>query len=77
MEWLYGIGITTIVALQAWILIEIISLKVKTASYDLQMGRLVSDAESEKETRKRSNERIDLRFNEFDQRLRAVESRHQ
>lgn len=66
MEWLYGIGITTIIALQGWILVEIISLKVKAAGYDSQFGRLVSDAESEKGTRKRIHD-------DFERRLRTLE----
>lgn len=66
MEWLYGISAATIISLLAWILVEIIGLKVKLAGYDAQMGRLVSDAESEKGTRKRIHE-------DFERRLRAVE----
>lgn len=66
MEWLYGIGITTVVSLQAWILIEIISLKTKGAGYDAQLGRIVSDIESEKGTRKRIHE-------DFEARLRTLE----
>lgn len=55
-----------IVALQSWILLEILRLRVQTARFDQQISRLVSDAESEKETRKRLHEG-------FEFRLRAVE----
>lgn len=66
MEWLYGIGITTVIALQGWILVEIIGLKLKGAAHDSQLGRLVSDAESEKGTRKRIHD-------DFERRLRTLE----
>lgn len=68
MEWLYILA-TTIIALQGWILVEVIGLKMKSAGYDAQLGRLVSDAESEKETRKRTNSTID-------ERLRNLERHH-
>lgn len=40
---------------------------------ETQMGRLVSDAQSEKGTRSRSNDRIDKRFDGMEKRLRYVE----
>lgn len=69
MEWLYGIVVTAIISLQVWILLEIVALKIKVAGYDAQLGRLVSDAESEKGTRKRVNDDIE-------RRLRALEHHH-
>lgn len=68
MEWLYILA-STIIALQGWILVEVIGLKMKSAGYDAQLGRLVSDAESEKETRKRTNSTIE-------ERLRNLERHH-
>lgn len=65
MEWLYILA-STIIALQGWILVEVIGLKMKTAGYDAQINRLVSDADSEKGTRKRLHD-------DFEKRLRAVE----
>lgn len=40
---------------------------------EAQVGRLVSDAESEKETRKRANADIHERFEKFDERMRKME----
>lgn len=68
MEWLYILA-STIIALQGWILVEVIGLKMKSAGYDAQINRLVSDADSEKGTRKRANADIDAR-------LRNLERHH-
>lgn len=68
-EWLVPILFGVIISLQGWILLEIIRLKVSAAGYDIQLGRIVSDIESEKGTRKR----IHI---EFDTRLRALEIPH-
>lgn len=40
---------------------------------ETQVNRLVSDAESEKDTRKRSNQDITTRFEKTDERIRSLE----
>lgn len=50
---------------QLWLIYEVMSLK---ATNKLRFGRIESDIESEKETRKRRNE-------SFDARLHAVETK--
>lgn len=57
------------IALQSWILLEIVKLKMAQSGYDSQLGRIVSDIESEKDTRKRLHDK-------FDDRLRALEIHH-
>lgn len=70
MEAVISIGIGTILALEGWILLEIIKLKVSGGQTDTQMKRIVSDIESEKGTRKRVNE-------DFERRLRALEMKEE
>lgn len=68
-EWLLLISGTIlgiVVALQTWILLEIVKLKVSLSEHRMQIGRIVSDTESEKETRKRVH-------SNFETRLRALE----
>lgn len=59
----------TLVGLQSWILLELVSLKVSIAQSTTQINRIVSDAESEKGTRKRIHE-------DFERRLRILETHH-
>lgn len=40
---------------------------------EMQVGRIVSDAESEKDTRRRRNQSIETRFEQVESRLRALE----
>lgn len=68
MQWLITVPLTIVVALQSWILLEIIKLKIKTAEYRFQIGRLVSDIESEKGTRLRLHA-------DFESRLRRLENK--
>lgn len=70
MNELFTIAAGVIVALQGWILLEIISLKVNIGRHDTQIGRIVSDIESEKGTRKRTNSDIETR-------LRVLERHHE
>lgn len=70
MEWLYAIVVSSVLALQGWILLEIIGLKVTLSQHDQQIKRVVSDQESEKGTRKRSND-------DFEGRLRVLERHHE
>lgn len=65
-EVLFSILAGVIIALQSWILIEIIGLKVWRAAADAQLGRLVSDAESEKGTHQRVHA-------DYEARLRVLE----
>lgn len=65
-EWLQIVFCSTMIALQSWILLEIVKLKMAQSGYDSQLGRIVSDIESEKDTRKRLHDK-------FDDRLRALE----
>jgi hypothetical protein len=66
MEWLYGLGAATGLGLLGWILIEVIGVKVKLAAYDMQINRLVSDADSEKHNHRDKH-------SEFDRRLAVLE----
>lgn len=68
-DWLQIIFCTTMLSLQAWILLEIVKLKMTQVAYDIQLKRIVSDIESEKGTRKRLHEN-------FENRLRALEFSH-
>lgn len=71
MPWYVPIGLffaSIIVALQSWILLELLRLRDKTNANETQYNRLVSDVESEKDTRARLH--ID-----FETRLRALERR--
>lgn len=70
MEWLYSIGVASVLALQGWILLEVIGLKVTLSQHDQQIKRCVSDQESEKGTRKRMN-------HDIEQRLRVLEKHHE
>lgn len=72
-EWLQASVLSVVVGLQAWILVEIVGLKVKQAKADEkfdgfkdQLGRIVSDIESEKDTRARLH-------TDFETRLRTLE----
>lgn len=49
------------------------TINERLATVEAQVARLVSDAQSEKGTRSRSNDRIDKRFDEVEKRLRCVE----
>lgn len=55
-----------IIALQSWILLEIVRLKVSVSRGDTQLNRIVSEIESEKGTRKRLHA-------DFERRLRTLE----
>lgn len=55
-----------IISIQSWILLEIVRLKVSLGKHDDQIGRFLSDVESEKDTRKRVHQ-------DFERRLRALE----
>jgi hypothetical protein len=48
-------------------------LSERVVRVETQMGRLVSDAESEKDTRRRVNQSIDQRFAATDLRLNKIE----
>jgi len=60
---------SVVIGLQAWILLEIIRLKVNVAEDKIQLGRISSDIESEKGTRKRLHD-------SFEARLRVLENHH-
>lgn len=66
MEWLYGLVVATIIALQSYILLKLITLEIQLVELRVQVGRLVSDTESEKGTRKRIHD-------DFESRLRNLE----
>lgn len=66
MEWIYSIAVLTIIALQSWILQKLIGLEMVLTRHDSQIGRIVSDAESEKGTKTRIN--LD-----FERRIRRLE----
>lgn len=69
-DWLQVLLATIVISLQTWILLEIIKLKVSQTRSDVQLGRIVSDIESEKGTRKRLHD-------DFETRLRTLEhARH-
>lgn len=70
MNELVAVGLTAVLAVEGWILIELIALKIKLAKYETQLLRIVSDIESEKGTRRRLHE-------DFENRIRALESRHE
>lgn len=40
-----------------------------------QVSRLISDAESEKETRRRTNQEITMNFKAVDERLKSIEQK--
>lgn len=65
-EWLQITFCSTMIALQSWILLEIVKLKMAQSAYDAQLGRIVSDIESEKDTRKRLHDRFDERIRELE-----------
>ncbi len=48
-------------------------LSERIVRMETQVGRLVSDAESEKDTRRRANETIEKRFTATDERLHKLE----
>lgn len=58
IEILTSVGI----ALLGWVLLEIIKIKVDFASFRVQIGRIISDIESEKGTRKRLHDDYETRF---------------
>lgn len=60
---------SSIGALQVWILLQIYNIHGKISSFETQMGRIISDIESEKDTRKRLHE-------DFDHRIRTLERSH-
>lgn len=70
MEWLYSIGVVTMIGLQSWILQKLVGLEITLTRHDQQIGRITSDAESEKGTRKRRNDDIEAR-------LRMLERHHE
>lgn len=65
-EWALIVLCTSILGLQTWILLEIVKLKISFGITNLRFGRIESDAESEKGTRRR----IHI---EFAKRLRTIE----
>lgn len=58
-----------VVGLESWILLELIRLRLTVSKMEWQQGRLVSDVESEKDTRARTNEMLE-------QRIRTLEAIH-
>lgn len=69
MNELVAVGLTAVLTVEGWILLELIALKIKLAQYETQLLRIVSDIESEKGTRKRLHE-------DFEMRIRTLETRH-
>lgn len=70
--WIIPAGLfiaSLVVALQSWILLELIRLRIDMERSKTQLDRIVSDLESEKDTRARANLDHDIR-------LRALELRH-
>lgn len=68
-DWLAPALFSATLGVQAWILLAISRLQISSAENKMQLGRLVSDIESEKGTRKRLHEN-------FDERIRSLETHH-
>lgn len=57
-----------VVPLQAWMLKQIVDLRINEASNRVQLERLAADAESEKRTRAEANKIINLKLDELTER---------
>lgn len=68
-DWLQAIVVTTTIGLQGWVLVVLYNSNAKMAEFRAQLGRIISDIESEKGTRKRVHET-------FDARIRSLEIHH-
>lgn len=62
--------LTAVIALEAWILLKIFDYNRIFEKHNQQIERLISDAESEKDTRSRTN-------NDFERRIRDIENKRQ
>jgi hypothetical protein len=60
--------LTAVLAMQGWVLTEIVALKVKLAEILMQQGRFISDRESEKTRQSETN-------GDVERRLRILEGR--
>lgn len=69
------LGISTIIALQAWILSQLFSIHGKMAEFNTQIGRIVSDVESEKDTIKRRHDDYDRKFQNIFEKVHHLEAK--
>lgn len=69
-EWIMPVLTTAAIGLLVWILLVIIGLKEKMIEAHMRLGRIESDMESEKGTRKRLHENFDRRLLELERHPR-------